>query len=31
MADNEVTGWVGWGWFAAIVLLIAGVFSALHG
>jgi hypothetical protein len=31
MADNEVTGWVGWGWFAVILLLIAGVFSALHG
>ncbi len=31
MADNEVTGWVGWGWFAGIVLLIAGVFSGLHG
>ena len=26
MADDEVTGWVGWGWFAGIVLLIAGVF-----
>ena len=31
MADNEVTGWVGWGWFAGIVLLIAGVFNALYG
>ena len=31
MSNTQVTGWVGWGWFAAIVLLIAGVFSSLHG
>ena len=31
MSDIRVTGWVGWGWFAGILLLIAGVFSALHG
>jgi uncharacterized membrane protein len=31
MTDTQVTGWVGWGWFAAIVVLIAGVFDALYG
>ena len=31
MSDTEVTGWVGWGWFAAFVLLIAGVFDAIKG
>ena len=31
MSDTEVTGWVGWGWFAAIVVLIAGVFDAVYG
>ena len=31
MSDTEVTGWVGWGWFAAIVVLIAGVFDAIYG
>jgi hypothetical protein len=31
MVDREVTGWVGWGWFAAIVVIIAGVFDALYG
>ena len=31
MSDNTVTKWVGWVWFAAIVMLIAGVFDALHG
>ncbi|MBD3940310.1 hypothetical protein IF188_01185 [Microbacterium sp. NEAU-LLC] len=29
--DTTVTGWVGWGVFAAIVLLIAGFFDFLHG
>ena len=27
----RTTGWVAWGWFAAIVLLIAGTFSAIQG
>lgn len=31
MSDITVTKWVGWVWFAAIVMLIAGVFDALHG
>ena len=31
MTDTQVTGWVGWGWFAGIVLLIAGVFDAIYG
>ena len=31
MSDTQVTGWVGWGWFAAIVLLIAGIFDAIRG
>lgn len=31
MPDTEVTGWVGWGWFAAIVIMVAGVFDALYG
>lgn len=29
--DTAVTGWVGWGVFAAIVLLIAGFIDAFHG
>lgn len=29
--DTAVTGWVGWGVFAAIVLLITGVIDVLHG
>ncbi|GAA5085808.1 membrane protein [Microbacterium yannicii] len=33
MTDNDttVTGWVGWGVFAAVVLLIAGVIDVFHG
>ncbi len=31
MSDTEVTGWVGWGVFAAIVLIIAGGFDVLYG
>lgn len=31
MSDTEVTGWVGWVWFAAFVLLVAGVFDAIKG
>jgi hypothetical protein len=29
--STGTTGWVGWGWFAAIVLLVAGIFDALYG
>lgn len=29
--DTAVTGWVGWGVFAAIVLLIAGFIDVFHG
>jgi hypothetical protein len=29
--DTTVTGWVGWGVFAAVVLLVGGVLDALHG
>ncbi|MEJ1088746.1 hypothetical protein WDU99_10495 [Microbacterium sp. Mu-80] len=29
--DTAVTGWVGWGVFAATILLIAGFLDALHG
>ncbi|MDQ2697317.1 MAG: hypothetical protein M3Y46_00820 [Actinomycetota bacterium] len=29
--DTTVTGWVGWGVFAAIVLLIGGILDLLHG
>lgn len=25
------TGWVGWGWFAAIVIMVAGIFDAIYG
>lgn len=28
---SRVTGWVGWIWFAAVLLLMAGVFNALNG
>ncbi|GAA3641809.1 membrane protein [Microbacterium awajiense] len=32
MTDNSnVTGWVGWGYFAATVLLIAGIFDTIQG
>ncbi|UIP60031.1 DUF7144 family membrane protein [Agromyces marinus] len=31
MSDIERTGWVGWGWFAGIVLLTAGIFDAIYG
>jgi len=31
MSDTQSTGWVGWGWFAAIMIIIAGVFDALYG
>ncbi|WP_194396916.1 DUF7144 family membrane protein [Microbacterium atlanticum] len=29
--DTTVTGWVGWGVFAAVVLIIAGTIDAFHG
>ena len=31
MSDTASSGWVGWGWFAAIMIIIAGVFDALYG
>ncbi len=32
MTDNTtVTGWVGWGVFAAVILIISGVLNTLHG
>lgn len=32
MTDNTtVTGWVGWGVFAAVILIISGVLNILHG
>ena len=31
MSDTQVTGWVGWGRFAAILVLVAGIFDALYG
>ena len=30
-SDTQVTGWVGWGVFAAIMLIIAGGFDVLYG
>ena len=31
MSDTEVTGWVGWGWFAGIILIIAGAIDVIYG
>ncbi|MBM7831905.1 hypothetical protein JOE59_002610 [Agromyces cerinus] len=31
MSETQVTGWVGWGAFAAIMLIIAGGFDVLYG
>jgi hypothetical protein len=31
MSDTQVTGWVGWGWFAGIILIIAGVIDLFYG
>jgi hypothetical protein len=31
MSDVRVTGWVGWGWFAGTILLIAGAIDAIYG
>ena len=28
---SRVTAWVGWIWFAAVLLLMAGAFNALNG
>ena len=29
--ETQVTGWVGWGVFASVILIIAGVIDALYG
>lgn len=29
--NNEVTGWVGWAYFAGILMCISGIFSAIEG
>ncbi|MFT2816733.1 hypothetical protein [Leifsonia sp. A12D58] len=29
--STKTTGWVAWGWFAAIILLVAGAFSVIQG
>ena len=31
MSDVRVTGWVGWGWFAGVILIIAGAIDAIYG
>lgn len=31
MSDVRVTGWVGWGWFAGTILIIAGAIEAIYG
>ncbi|HWL78527.1 DUF7144 family membrane protein [Microbacterium sp.] len=31
MTDNTVTGWVGWGVFAAVILIISGLLNIFHG
>ncbi len=31
MTDTNVTGWTGWGVFAAVLLLIAGIFDLIFG
>jgi hypothetical protein len=31
MSQTQVTGWVGWGVFAAIVLIVAGFFDVMYG
>lgn len=30
-SDTHVTGWVGWGWFAGIVMIIAGAIDIIYG
>jgi hypothetical protein len=29
--SGPVTGWVGWIWFAAVVMILVGVFNVIHG
>lgn len=31
MSDTRTTGWAGWGYFAASILLIAGIFDVVQG
>lgn len=31
MSNTETSSWVGWGWFAGIMLLTAGIFDAIYG
>ncbi|WP_127794885.1 hypothetical protein [Agromyces sp. LHK192] len=31
MTDTTATGWIGWGYFAATILLIAGIFDTIQG
>ncbi|GAA2033302.1 membrane protein [Agromyces tropicus] len=31
MSDANVTGWVGWGWFAGVMLILVGVIDAIRG
>jgi hypothetical protein len=31
MTDTNVTGWTGWGVFAAVLLLVAGIFDLIFG
>ena len=31
MTDTTVTGWTGWGVFASVLLLIAGIFDLIFG
>lgn len=30
-SGTQVTGWVGWGWFAGTILIIAGAIDAIYG
>ena len=31
MSDDKTTGWVGWGIFAAVILLVSGLFTGIQG
>lgn len=31
MSDERQTGWIGWGWFASIMILISGALEVLFG
>lgn len=31
MSNTTVTGWIGWGYFAATILLVAGIFDTIRG